>query len=41
MVSYDGNLDLGVNTDAAAITEPARFAQLIEQSGRALAKLKP
>lgn len=40
LVSYDGNLDIGVNTDAAAIDDPARFARLIGQSGRALAKLK-
>jgi hypothetical protein len=29
-----------VNTDAAAIAEPGRFAKLIEQSGRALTRLK-
>ena len=29
LLSYRGNLDMGINTDAAAITEPELFARSI------------
>jgi hypothetical protein len=40
MLSYDGGIDLGINTDAAAIDDPARLASLVERAGRELVKTK-
>jgi diacylglycerol O-acyltransferase len=39
LLSYLGSLDMGLNTDTAAVTEPARLAKLIEQSFKDLAKV--
>lgn len=36
MLSYDGSLDVGINTDAAAVDDPARLAKLVEQAFRRL-----
>ena len=32
LLSYLGSLDMGMNVDAAAVTEPALLAKLIERS---------
>jgi hypothetical protein len=38
LFSYDGMLDIGVNSDRAAVTEPDRLAALIEKGlGRVVA----
>ena len=38
LLSYLGNLDMGLNTDAAAVAEPARLARLVDQSFKDLQK---
>jgi len=38
LLSYKGNLDMGLNTDAAAIAEPTRLARLVDQSFKDLQK---
>ncbi len=39
LLSYLGSLDMGVNTDAAAVADPERLAKLLERSFRDLAKV--
>jgi hypothetical protein len=41
MISYAGNLDIGINVDAAAVERPARLAELLGQSFAALHTAKP
>jgi diacylglycerol O-acyltransferase len=41
MISYDGNLDIGINFDAAAVEHPGRMAELLGASFTALHKAKP
>ncbi len=41
MISYDGNLDIGINFDAAAVEHPARLAAHLQQSFKDLQKAKP
>ena len=40
MISYNGNLDIGINFDAAAVEDPARMAELLGESFTALHKAK-
>jgi diacylglycerol O-acyltransferase len=40
MISYNGNLDIGINFDAAAVEHPARMAELLGDSFTALHKVK-
>ena len=39
LLSYLGSLDMGMNVDAAAVSQPALLAKLIEHSFKDLAKL--
>ena len=41
MISYDGNLDIGINVDAAAVEHPGRMAELLGESFTALQQAKP
>ncbi len=38
LLSYKGNLDMGLNTDAAAVADPTRLARLVDQSFKDLQK---
>ena len=38
LLSYLGNLDMGLNTDAAAVADPARLAHLVDQAFKDLQK---
>jgi hypothetical protein len=40
MISYDGNLDVGLNIDAAAVEHPARLAELLGTSFKDLHRAK-
>jgi WS/DGAT/MGAT family acyltransferase len=40
MISYDGNLDVGLNIDAAAVEHPARLAELLDTSFKDLHRAK-
>ena len=40
MISYNGNLDIGINFDAAAVEHPARMAELLGDSFTALHKVE-
>jgi diacylglycerol O-acyltransferase / wax synthase len=36
LLSYDGNLEMGINIDSAAVDEPTRLAELVTESFKAL-----
>ena len=38
LLSYNGHLEMGINIDAAAVDEPARLAELVEDSFKALTR---
>jgi hypothetical protein len=40
LLSYDGSLNMGLNVDTAAVEQPERLAQLLEQAFTSLVKAR-